>query len=415
MKAISIFISGQILANVTRADDWLQWGGPHGDFTVDASGLAEKWPAAGPKQLWKRPLGDGYSAILCKGDKLFTEYREGDQCAVVALDAKTSSTIWEYRYSAKLFPDMEEGFGRGPNATPAIIGSKIISLSIDAHIRCLDLSSGKLLWEHDLPTEYGRRKRVEEYGYSNSPLIYKNMIIVPVGGTDHAVIAFEPEKGEVVWKSAAGGISYASSTLTTLTGRDQFIYFEPEGIAALDPTTGGVLWRSPIEFDNGNHLTPIVKCDDTHLWAGSQFPTGGGRLLELSENANSIGAKQSWFDKKMRASHWTLIRLGDYIYGSIGDNNVSFLAAFEWRTGKIAWRERGYHKAQSLYADGKLIFLDEEGKLVLAKISPSGLQVLAAATVAESPSWTLPTLVSTTLFVRDRKNIMAFDLGKGSE
>jgi hypothetical protein len=356
-------------------------------------------------------LGDGYSCVLRKGDRLFTEYRNGDDAFVVCLDAATGKTVWEHRYRYAIWPEMDKGFGLGPNATPLIVGDRIVSVSIDAHVRCLDIAAGKLLWEHDLPAEFGRRKRVEEYGYSASPLPYKSTVIVQVGGDQVSVFALRPEDGSIVWKGEPGGVSYAAATITQVAGRDQYVYFEPEGVVGLDPAAGKVLWRSPIEFDNGNHLTPIVKCDDTHIWVGSQFPTGGGRLLEITQGSD-MAAKQLWFDAKLRASHWTNVRLGDFIYGSVGDNRVSFVAAFEWKTGKVAWRERGFHKAQSLYADGKLIWLDETGSLAVAKVSPEGLQLLGKTQLTESVSWTLPTLVDATLYVRDRKHILALDLSQ---
>lgn len=399
-----------VLSPPAIAEDWLQWGGPNGDFTVDAKGLADSWPAEGPKQLWKRPLGDGYSSILCKGGQLFTEYSSGDEGVVISLDAQTGATIWEHRHSYKLWPEMDKGFGLGPNATPLIMRNRIVSISIDGRVRCLELATGKLLWEHDLPAEFGRRKRVEEYGYSGSPMPYKNSIIVQVGGDQHSVVAFDPDQGSILWRGEPGGVSYAGATITRLAGQDQYIYFEPEGVVGLDPSTGRVLWRSEIEFNNGNHLTPIVKCDENHIWVGTQFSPG--RLLEITRDESAMSAKEAWLGGKLRASHWTSIRIDDYIYGSIGGNNVSFLTAFDWKTGKLAWRERGFHKAQCLYADGKLLFLDENGQLALARVSPENLQILAKTRVTDSVSWTLPTLVSTKLYLRDRKHILALDLAE---
>jgi len=400
------------MARPGLAEDWLQWGGPHGDFTVETKGLAEKWPANGPRLLWKRALGDGYSSILCKDGQLLTMYSDGGEEVVVSLNAESGKTNWEHRYIREFWPDMTLQFGPGPNATPLIVRDRIISIGIAGQMRCLDLTSGKMLWKHELSEEFGRKKRVEEYGYSGSPMIHQDKIIVQVGGDLHAVIAFHPEDGAVAWKSEAGGVSYAPATITRIAGRDQYIYFSPEGVVGLDPFTGRTLWRSPIEFNNGNHLTPVVKCDEEHLWVGSQFLTGGGRLLRITDHDGELRAEEVWFDKKLRASHWTLIRLGDHVYGSIGDNNVSFLSAFEWKTGKIAWRQRGFLKAQSLYADGKLLFLDENGQLVLARVSPAGLEVLSKARVADPVAWTIPTLVSTRLYVRDRKHIMALDLSQ---
>ncbi len=402
-----------LIAAPVSGGDWLQWGGPNGDFTVDAAGLSEKWPADGPKTLWNRPLGDGYSAILCNDDTLFTAYRDGEEGVVVSLSAATGETNWEHRYSREPWPEMNPSFGTGPNATPLIVGDRIVSVSIDGHLRCLDLASGKLLWEHDLPAKFGRRKRLEEYGYSNSPLHYQGTVVVEVGGDEHAVIAVRPGDGSIVWKSAPGGVSYAQARLTTLAGRDHYVYFSPEEVIGLDPATGRKLWSFVLPEINGNHLTPVVKCDESHLWVTTQFPSGGSRLLELGGSGGMLEAKRLWFEPKLRGSCWTSIRVGDYIYGSAGGHDRSLMAAFNWRTGDIAWRRRGFHMAQCLYADGKLLFLDQEGQLAIARVSPEDLEVLDTAKVTERVSWTLPTLVSTTLYVRDRKHIMALDLSQG--
>jgi len=393
----------------THAQDRLQWGVPAGDFKVHAKGLADSWPDGGPKQLWKRTLGDGYSSILHKDGRLYTMYRDGDEEVIVALDAATGATRWEQRSTPTMWPDMTPRFGLGPNATPLIVGDRLFTVGIAGHLRCLDIASGTVLWSRDLPAEFGRRTRVEEYGYSASPLSDGHTIIVQVGGDQHAVVAYDTN-GSTVWKSEPGGVSYAPATLTKLAGRQQFIYFSPEGVNGLDPKTGKTLWHWPIEFRNGNHLTPIIQCDNQHIWVGSQFTTGGGRLLKITPGAEEMSVEQLWFKRKLRASHWTSVRIGDTIYGSIGGNGVSFVAAFDWRTGKLHWRDRAFHKTQLLYADGKLIFLDENGKLVLAKVTPEEFKVLASAQITESVSWSLPTLVSTKLYVRDRKHILALDL-----
>ena len=66
---------------------------------------------------------------------------------------------------------------------------------------------------------------------------------------------------------------------------------------------------------------------------------------------------------------------------------------------------------QLLYADGKAILLDEDGNLGLVTLSPTGMKVLARASVLQNLAWTPPTLSGTTLYVRDRKTIAAFNLG----
>src|SRR5262245_62198282 len=88
------------------AGDWLQWGGPDRKFMPPASGLAPKWPEAGPKQLWTRDLGPGHSAIAAEKGVLYTMYRKGDQDVVIAMNAADGKTIWETAYDAPAKADM---------------------------------------------------------------------------------------------------------------------------------------------------------------------------------------------------------------------------------------------------------------------------------------------------------------------
>ncbi len=399
-----------------QQEDWRSWGGVRGDFTVESGALAEAWPAEGPRRIWERPLGGGYSSILYQGGRLYTMYRAGSEDVLVALDAATGSTIWEQRDTPSFWPDMEKGFGLGPNSTPLLVtdeagGDKVVAIGISGRMRAVEAKTGKVVWRRDLPREHGRRKRVEEYGYSGNPLAYGGKVLTLVGGDDAAVVALDPADGSVEWKSAPGGVSYAQPAIIRLAGREQYVYFEPEGIVALDPATGKTLWKHAIQFNNGNHLTPAARCDENHLWVSSQFDTGGGRVLEVSPRDGVLTVKELWFTPRLKTSHWTVHCRGDFLYGSIGGNDTSRLAAVRWKTGEIAWQERGFHKAQALWADGKLLFLDEAGKLALARVSPEGLSVLATTQIAKPNAWTLPTLVGTTLYVRDQEKILALDLG----
>jgi hypothetical protein len=48
---------------------------------------------------------------------------------------------------------------------------------------------------------------------------------------------------------------------------------------------------------------------------------------------------------------------------------------------------------------------------MLANPSPKGFQVAAKSELLTSLAWTPPVLVGTKLYIRDRKNIMAVELG----
>src|SRR5690242_8243764 len=81
-------------------DAWQQWGGPHRDFTLNSSHLTLNWPEGCPREMWRRPLGPGFSGLVADRSRIYTMYRNNLQEVVIALDARTGNTVWEYSYPA---------------------------------------------------------------------------------------------------------------------------------------------------------------------------------------------------------------------------------------------------------------------------------------------------------------------------
>jgi hypothetical protein len=159
-----------------------------------------------------------------------------------------------------------------------------------------------------------------------------------------------------------------------------------------------------------NISTPLWSAADHLLFVSSAYGTGT-RVIELRQAGGKTTATEKWFSNRMRVHIGSVIRIGNFVYGSSGDFGPAFITAIDVTTGKIAWQDRTFSRAQLLHADGKLVILDEDGNLGIATVTPDGLQVLAKAPVLENRAWTPPTLVGTRLYARDRKNVAAFDLG----
>ena len=404
--------------DAAAATDWTQWGGPHRNFMSDATGLASSWPPDGPKKLWARTLGEGHSSILAEGARVYTMYRpasgllsyvrRSQEETVIALDAATGKTIWEFRYPAAT-DGVDFSQGAGPHATPLIAGNRIFATSSRRELFALDKQTGKLLWSHDFIKEYGAPP--PNRGYTCSPLAYNDTLILTVGGPDQAVAAFKQETGALVWKRGRLEPSPASPILIDVDGQPQIIVFGGDLIAGLSPVDGNTLWTYPHKTDWGlNISTPVWSPADHVLFASAAYNTGS-RALELRQSGGRTTVAEKWFLNRLRVHIGTVIRVGDYIYGSSGDFGPAFLSAVDVKTGRVAWQDRSFSRAQLLYADGKLILLDEDGRLGLATIGPDGLKILARAAVLENLSWTPPTLSGTKLYVRDRKSIAAFELG----
>ena len=396
--------------------DWLQWGGAGRNFMPAATGLAASWPPGGPNKLWTRPLGEGHSAILVEGGRLYTMYRplgllsavrRSQEETVASLDAATGKTIWEFTYPSPT-DGLDFSQGAGPHSTPLIAGNRVYATSTRKELFALDKATGRKVWSHDFIREYGSASPGR--GYACSPLLYKGMVIVSVGGLGQGMAAFDQHTGALVWKTGDFEVSPASPIMIDVDGQAQLVAFTGDRVAGIDPMTGRVFWHVPHKTDWGlNISTPVWSAADHLLFVSSAYNTGS-RAIELRQSGGKTSVAEKWYSTRLRVHIGTIIRVGDYVYASSGDFGPAFLTAVDLKSGKVAWQDRSFSRAQLLYADNKLIILDEDGNLGLATVSPQGLKVLSRASVLSNVSWTPPTLAGTTLYLRDRKNIAAFSL-----
>ncbi len=388
------------------APEWGQWGGNNRDFISNSDAIATSWPEAGPKQLWSRKLGDGYSTILVDGDRLYTMYRNEENDVIVALDKNTGKTIWETPDPAPPAEGQSVAFGSCPRSTPLIIGHKLYTIGASARLNCLNKSDGKILWTQDLVKKYALR--VPGHGYGASPIAYENLIILPVGGEGHAVVAFDQNDGSVVWESQDFKSDYPSPILIDLEGETQLIIAMGNKRCGLSPKTGELRWQIELPESAGSIMSTPVWGDDGILFTSAEYGDGS-RAFQITKEDGEYKAKELWYTRKMRVQHGSFVRIGDYVYGSSG-SSTALLAGINVKTGKVAWRKRGFKKANCLYADGKLIILDEDGMLAIATATPESIEIHSKVKLLKPYAWASPTLVGTKLYIRDRETIMALDL-----
>ena len=405
LVAVSLFLFACSL-EARAQSDWLQFGGPTRDFVSPSKGLAASWPAIGPRQLWSRPLGAGHSAILVNGNTLYTTYSEGQQEIVIALSADTGKTIWEHKYDAPPI-GLNLEYGAGPHSTPLLVGDMLYTIGATGKLLALDKKTGKVAWSHDMWKEYGGTKM--DRGYSASPVAYKNTIILPLGGNGQTLIAFNQKDGSVAWKNQTLDMSPSSPMIINVNGQDQLIAFLGKVVAGIDPNNGNLLWSHPHVTEWGLNISMPVWGSDNLLFISSAY-SGGSRVLKLTQKDGKTTVEELWFHRRMRLHHGTAIRIGDYVYGSSGDFGPAFFAAVNVKTGEIAYQNRAFPKSNLVFADGKLIILDEDGNLALANATPTELKVISKASVLKNLAWTVPTLVGTKLYLRDRHTIVALDL-----
>lgn len=409
------------LANTVWAADWPQWGGVQRNFRCDGADLADKWPDTGPKALWSRPLGEGYSAIVGDGTVLYTMHaiREKDEKGkwklegeevVVALDAATGKTAWEYKYPAPWTKKMLSEYGVGPHSTPLITGDRLITIGATAKLHCLDRKTGSMLWAHDLLKEFKPDLLDGGYGYGSSPLLYNDTVILPLGGKGQSLVAFKLADGAVAWKNQDFDLTYSSLILIDRGSGKDLVAFTGKEVAGFDPASGELRWKHAHPTQFGANISTPVWDGGHRLFISSAYGMGS-RCIDLPDAAGDVTPKELWYNKKMKIHFGNGVMDGDQIIGSSGDMGNAILSAIDLQTGKFRWRQKGIGKANCLLAGDKLIVLDEEGTLILGRSGKDRFEQLAKAKVAKRNAWTVPTLIGKTLYLRDRKTIQALDLG----
>jgi outer membrane protein assembly factor BamB len=392
---------------------WPQWGGVHRDFSVGEGGGVGQggtvWPEAGPRELWRRDLGPGYSSLVVGGGRLFTLYRDGENEAVIAVDAASGETLWTFSYPASLGPGRARGYGEGPHSTPLLAEiegrSVLVAVGSNGAVHALDPADGDLLWSFDLGAASGTTR----FGHAASPLPVDDTVVLLAGGSEPRALALDVRSGGVRWMGPPRGVSYASPILVTHDGRRQVVYVSAEEILGLDATSGELLWSSFCRNGWGNNAADPVWLPPDRVWVAS-LPDDGARLLRfLPSAADGDGIEVLWHEPTVSVHHWNAVPFGDRMITAVGSQGL-VLAAVEIATGRILWRQRGFPKARLLKIGEELLVLDETGALTWGRPGADGLKILARAEVLTKPAWTIPALADGILYLRDQRSLVALDL-----
>jgi outer membrane protein assembly factor BamB len=406
-----VAFGGQLVFGQTSPPSWGQWGGPDRNFHVSAGRIAETWPESGPTQLWNRALGEGYSSILVDQGLLITMYREGDDEVVIALDANTGATTWQFGYDAPLlnngyFDVWLNSAGPGPYSTPLIAGETVFTVGVNGHFHALDKRSGEVRWSHNLVDTFDL---LDYNAFASSPLAYGSTVILPLGGSGHGVVALDQETGAIAWRSADFDLAPGSPILINVDGQDQLVVLGQQELVGLNPRDGRRLWNHPHENELGLNISMPVWGPDNLLFLSSAYDSGS-RLVRLRQIDGHTNAEEMWFNNRIRLHFGNALRIDNVVLGSTGDFGPAFMAGLDIETGRELWRERSFARAHMLYADNKLVIVDEDGEVAVASLTADGLHVHARRKILTENAWTPPTLADSILYIRDRKNILALDL-----
>ena len=378
--------------------EWAQWRGPNRDGISSETRFLKNWPQEGPKVLWHIPLGDGYSGISIAQGKVYTMFADGNDEFVVCLDASDGVEIWRFRSGAKF----TEQRGDGPRSMPTVHGDSVFALGAEGKLYALNARDGTKLWSHNFVEEFD--SKIPTWGFSSSPLIEGNLVLVEAGGKDgKSIVAFDKKSGDMVWTTHTDEVGYSSPIAIDFGGVRQSIFLTSKTLLSLAPENGDIYWKYP--WPEGiNIATPIFIPDDKIFISASYDK--GAVLLRMTTDENGIGVEEIWKSRVMKNHFNSSVLQDDYLYGF--DNAI--LTCIEVNTGKEQWRQRGFKKGSLLLADDHLIILGEGGKLALAEANPNEYREKARFQLFDDKCWTVPTLAGGKLYLRNQKEMVCLDL-----
>jgi outer membrane protein assembly factor BamB len=389
------------------AADWPQFLGPTRNAVSPETGLLTFWPKDGPPQVWEKKVGEGYSAPVIVGDRLIVYHRVGNHDVVESLDAATGKPGWKFEYATSYEDDY--GKGNGPRSTPAVAGGKVYTLSADGKMHCLELASGKKVWERSLSEDYQPKKGY--FGVATSPLVEGDRVLVNVGGKGAGVVALDAATGKEVWKATDQAASYSSPIATTIDGSRYVIFFTRDGILGLDPANGKVRfqkrWRARIDA-SVNAAVPLVV--DDLLFVSASYGTGA-----ILHRVRKDSLEEVWKGNDIISNHYnTTVHHGGYLYGIDGreEGGAAELRCVELKTGKVRWSKPRFGCASLLVADSHLIALTETGDLVLIDLTPDGYKEKSRASVLSKPCRAELALANGRLYARDPQRLVCWNLKK---
>ena len=388
------------------AEDWPQFRGLNRDGISPETGLLAAWPEDGPPELWRVPIGEGYSAPSVVGDRLYTMYAgEEDGEAVeyaAAFDAGSGAELWRTLIGEKL--DTE--FGNGPRATPSVAGDSVYVMGSHGDVAALDVGTGEVRWRLSLQERFGGPR--PGWGFASSMLVDGDRILVDSGGPDgKSFAALDAATGETIWTTGeAPRAGYNSPLAVEVNGERRYVYVGAGQLRCIDED-GNEVWAH--EWPQGEtHAMPVVISPNRIYASGAQGV--GAQMIEVDESGDPATVEVIWKEQNLRNHFSTSVVHDSTIYGF---DNATFKAVSA-DDGSLAWAKRGLGKGSLILAEGMLYVLTDRGRLLRVEASPAGFSEAGSVQALSGKTWTAPTLSNGVLFLRSHSEMVAYDLRGGA-
>ncbi|QEL17889.1 outer membrane protein assembly factor BamB family protein [Limnoglobus roseus] len=387
--------------------DWAEFRGPKRDDNATGVTIDTDWNTHPPKLLWKHRIGAGWGSFAVVGDKLFTQEQVDEQQeAVTCYTTTTGALVWEYRYPARFY---EQIAGVGPRGTPTIVGGRAYTFGGSGKLVCLDAAKGTSVWERDVPADTGAK--VQQWGYSSSPLVAQGVVVVFANGPGgKGTAAYKTDTGELAWTAGNGTFGYSSAQLAKLGGVDQILMVSDVGIESYQPADGKVLWVHDWKQRGVNRVSQPAVLSDTDLLIGTGVGTDQGtQRVHVTRDGDTWKTEVVWKSKNLKPYFNDGVVHVGHFYG-FDDKSFTCIdlkdGSRKWKTGT----QYGHGQVLLLGDQAVLVVQAVDGKIILVAANPDEHTEIAKLQALDGKTWNHPVVAHGNLFVRNNSEVAVYEL-----
>lgn len=381
-------------ATETRAE-WPGFRGSRRDGTVRGVKIKTDWSASPPVQVWRRPVGPGWSSFSVNGDLMYTQEQRGDNEVVACYKVSTGQPVWTHSDKARFF---ESNAGAGPRATPTLANNRVYSFGATGILNVLDARNGNVVWTRNVAAE--TNTKIPFWGFSSSPLVLGDVVIVAAAGQ---LVAYEAANGNRRWVGPAGGGSYSSPHLVTIDGVAQVLLTSDGELTSVAVADGKQLWQHA--WSANTIVQPALMSDGNVLVTSQE---AGIRRIALAQNSGAWTIQERWTSNGLKPYFNDFVIHKGHAFGFDG----RILSCVDLNDGQRKWKGGRYGNGQLVLLSDQdlLLVLSEEGELVLVQATADQFTEVAKFTAIQGKTWNHPVLVGDLLLVRNAEEMAAFRL-----
>lgn len=377
--------------------EWPGFRGPRRDGIVRGVRIKTDWSSSPPAQIWRRPVGPGWSSFAVSGDLVYTQEQRGDDEVVSCYKASTGQPVWSHRDKARFF---ESNAGAGPRGTPTLSNGRVYTFGATGILNALDASNGKVLWSRNAASE--TNTKVPFWGFSGSPLVIGDVVIIAASGQ---LVAYDAASGNRRWLGPSAGGSYSSPHLASLDGVSQVLLMSDAGVTSIAPADGKQIWDH--QWSSNSIVQPAVSAGGEVLITSQE---NGTRSIAVARGPGGWTVKERWTSNGLKPYFNDFVIHKGHAYGFDG----RILSCIDLKDGQRKWKGGRYGNGQLVLLPDQdlLLVLSEEGELALAGATPDQFTEIAKIQAIQGKTWNHPVLVGDILLVRNAEEMAAFRLSR---